>query len=116
MNLFLNTTERERERERERGYWAYISVGNWALFDKLCILQATMPSCEKNPSQVPMWKGVKSAYLLIAMCLFPLAIGGYWAYGNMVLFIFSVSYIPISFLQIQNSQIVLLLNISSLVI
>ncbi|KAK7826923.1 lysine histidine transporter-like 8, partial [Quercus suber] len=45
-------------------------------------IQTTMPSSAKNPSQVPMWKGVKSAYLLIAMCLFPLAIRGYWAYGN----------------------------------
>lgn len=43
-----------------------------------------MPSSEKNPSHVPMWKGVKVAYAIIAMCLFPLAIGGYWAYGHMV--------------------------------
>lgn len=43
-----------------------------------------MPSSEKNPSHVPMWKGVKVAYAIIGMCLFPLAIGGYWAYGHMV--------------------------------
>ncbi|KAF2302177.1 hypothetical protein GH714_033535 [Hevea brasiliensis] len=47
-------------------------------------IQATMPSSEKHPSRVPMWKGVKVAYALIAMCLFPLAIGGYWAYGQMI--------------------------------
>lgn len=47
-------------------------------------MQATMPSDEKHPSSVPMWKGVKFAYLVIAMCLFPLAIGGYWAYGQLV--------------------------------
>ncbi|KAL8158835.1 hypothetical protein V2J09_000372 [Rumex salicifolius] len=47
-------------------------------------IQATMPSSEKHPSRVPMWKGVQFAYLLIAMCLFPLAIGGYWAYGQMI--------------------------------
>lgn len=47
-------------------------------------IQATMPSNEKHPSRVPMWKGVKLAYLLIAMCLFPLSIGGYWAYGQMI--------------------------------
>ena len=75
-----------------------------------------MPSSEKNPSKMPMWKGVKSVYLLIAMCLFPLAIGGHWAYGNMVLFIFSVSYITIIVLQNQNSQIFLLLNSASMVI
>lgn len=48
------------------------------------LLQGTMPSSIKRPSRLPMWKGVKFAYLIIAMCLFPLAIGGYWAYGNMV--------------------------------
>ena len=109
----------EREREREIIGLKCISVGKWTFFFfffKLEFLQASMPSSEKNPSQMPMWKGVKSVYLLIAMCLFSLAIGGYWAYGNMVLFIFSVSYIPIIVLQNQNSQIVLLLNSSSMVI
>lgn len=43
-----------------------------------------MPSNVKQPSRLPMWRGVKFAYLIIAMCLFPLAIGGYWAYGNLV--------------------------------
>ncbi|KAH9604894.1 hypothetical protein KSS87_013654 [Heliosperma pusillum] len=47
-------------------------------------IQATMPSCEKHPSRVPMWKGVKYAYLLVAMCLYPISIGGYWAYGNQI--------------------------------
>ncbi|KAF3669020.1 Lysine histidine transporter-like 8 [Capsicum annuum] len=31
-----------------------------------------------------MWKGVKFSYSIIALCLFPLAIGGYWAYGNLM--------------------------------
>ncbi|XP_051139386.1 lysine histidine transporter-like 8 [Andrographis paniculata] len=47
-------------------------------------IQGTMPSSAKNPSSVPMWKGVKFAYLIIAACLFPMAIGGYWAYGNLI--------------------------------
>ncbi|PIN25726.1 Amino acid transporter [Handroanthus impetiginosus] len=47
-------------------------------------IQATMPSSEKHPSSVPMWRGVKGAYLIVAMCLFPLAIGGYWAYGHLI--------------------------------
>ncbi|OWM68260.1 lysine histidine transporter-like 8 [Punica granatum] len=47
-------------------------------------IQGTMPSSEKLPSHVPMWKGVMVSYTLIAMCLFPLAIGGYWAYGHMI--------------------------------
>ncbi|XP_071676020.1 lysine histidine transporter-like 8 [Lolium perenne] len=46
-------------------------------------IQATMPSTFKHPAHVPMWRGAKAAYLLIAMCIFPVAIGGYWAYGNM---------------------------------
>ncbi len=47
-------------------------------------IQATMPSSEKHPSRVPMWTGVKFSYTLIALCLFPLAIGGYWAYGHLI--------------------------------
>ncbi|KAG6515834.1 hypothetical protein ZIOFF_026268 [Zingiber officinale] len=48
------------------------------------LVQATMPSIFKHPAHVPMWRGAKVAYLLIAMCLFPIAIGGFWAYGNLV--------------------------------
>lgn len=47
-------------------------------------IQATMPSDEKHPSRVPMWKGVRVSYTIIALCLFPLAIGGYWAYGQLI--------------------------------
>ncbi|KAI3931170.1 hypothetical protein MKW92_022883 [Papaver armeniacum] len=47
-------------------------------------IQGTLPSSEKYPSKVPMWRGVKLAYAIIAVCLFPLAIGGYWAYGHMI--------------------------------
>ncbi|KAL6345431.1 hypothetical protein AAG906_015915 [Vitis piasezkii] len=47
-------------------------------------IQATMPSSEKHPSRVPMWKGVKFSYTIIALGLFPLAIGGYWAYGHKI--------------------------------
>ncbi|KAJ0633116.1 putative amino acid transporter, transmembrane domain-containing protein [Helianthus annuus] len=47
-------------------------------------IQATMPSSEKHPSRIPMWKGVKASYIVIAMCLFPLAISGFWAYGNLI--------------------------------
>ncbi|KAL3638976.1 Lysine histidine transporter-like 8 [Castilleja foliolosa] len=47
-------------------------------------IQGTMPSTTKTPSSVPMWNGVKFSYLIIASCLFPMAIGGYWAYGNLI--------------------------------
>lgn len=45
-----------------------------------------MPSSLKHPSRVPMWKGVKVAYVIVALCLYPMAIGGFWAYGNKVNF------------------------------
>ncbi|KAJ6722495.1 hypothetical protein OIU74_007148 [Salix koriyanagi] len=45
-------------------------------------IQATMPSTFKHPAHVPMWKGAKVAYFFIALCLFPVAIGGFWAYGQ----------------------------------
>ena len=47
-------------------------------------IQGTMPSSAKHPARKPMWRGVKFAYFVIALCLFPLAVGGYWAYGNLV--------------------------------
>ncbi|KAL6509810.1 Lysine histidine transporter-like 8 [Orobanche gracilis] len=48
------------------------------------VCDATMPSTFKKPAHVPMWRGAKVAYVFIAMCLFPVAIGGYWAYGNLM--------------------------------
>lgn len=47
-------------------------------------IQGTMPSTLKHPSHVPMWKGVKFAYLVVVLCLYPVAIGGFWAYGNQI--------------------------------
>ncbi|CAN0927361.1 Lysine histidine transporter-like 8 [Linum grandiflorum] len=47
-------------------------------------IQGTMPSSGKTPSKVPMWRGVRIAYLVVALCLFPLAIVGHWTYGNLI--------------------------------
>ncbi|KAK8938855.1 Lysine histidine transporter 1 [Platanthera zijinensis] len=47
-------------------------------------IQATIPSTPKNPSKKPMWKGVVVAYIVVALCYFPVAIIGYWAFGNTV--------------------------------
>ncbi|OMO85478.1 Amino acid transporter, transmembrane [Corchorus olitorius] len=55
-------------------------------------IQGTMPSSGKHPSRLPMWRGVKFAYLIVAACLFPLAIGGYWVYGNLPQFIPNIRY------------------------
>ncbi|KAF7810746.1 lysine histidine transporter-like 8 [Senna tora] len=45
-------------------------------------IQGTLPSSPEKPSNRLMLKGVSIAYVIIAMCVFPLAIVGFWAYGN----------------------------------
>ncbi|KMZ61278.1 Lysine histidine transporter 1 [Zostera marina] len=47
-------------------------------------IQATIPSTPENPSKKPMWKGVVVAYIIVAICYFPVAFIGYWAFGNEV--------------------------------
>lgn len=45
-------------------------------------IQATMPSTPEKPSKVPMWKGAIGSYFINAICYFPVALIGYWAFGN----------------------------------
>ncbi|KAG6388337.1 hypothetical protein SASPL_149762 [Salvia splendens] len=46
----------------------------WVLGHNLVLeIQGTMPSTDKNPSSLPMWKGVRFSYMIIACCLFPMA-------------------------------------------
>ncbi|KAH9654955.1 lysine histidine transporter-like 7 [Citrus sinensis] len=47
-------------------------------------IQGTLPSSKFNPSSQKMWRAVKISYMTIGMCSFPLALTGYWAYGNKV--------------------------------
>ncbi|KAL3829516.1 hypothetical protein ACJIZ3_018318 [Penstemon smallii] len=47
-------------------------------------IQATIPSTRDKPSKVPMWKGAKVAYIVVAVCYFPVAIIGYWIFGDAV--------------------------------
>ncbi|XP_020253391.1 lysine histidine transporter-like 2 isoform X2 [Asparagus officinalis] len=47
-------------------------------------IQATIPSTRENPSKKPMWKGVVVAYIVVAICYFPVALAGYWIFGNSV--------------------------------
>ncbi|KAF9621506.1 hypothetical protein IFM89_021810 [Coptis chinensis] len=47
-------------------------------------IQATLPSSENYPSHVPMMRAVNFAYLVIALCVLPLAVAGYWAYGDKI--------------------------------
>lgn len=47
-------------------------------------IQATIPSTPGKPSKGPMWKGVVVAYIVVTFCYFPLALIGYYIYGNSV--------------------------------
>ncbi|PNY02091.1 hypothetical protein L195_g025395, partial [Trifolium pratense] len=47
-------------------------------------IQGTLPSNFKETSKEPMRRGVTISYILIAACVFPLAIAGFWAYGNQI--------------------------------
>ncbi|XP_023513302.1 lysine histidine transporter 2-like [Cucurbita pepo subsp. pepo] len=47
-------------------------------------IQATIPSTPEKPSKGPMWKGVVLAYIVVALCYFPVAMIGYWVFGNAV--------------------------------
>lgn len=47
-------------------------------------IQATIPSTPEKPSKGPMWKGVVVAYIIVAICYFPVAFIGYWVFGNAV--------------------------------
>ncbi|KAG2576453.1 hypothetical protein PVAP13_6NG022200 [Panicum virgatum] len=44
-------------------------------------IQATIPSTPEKPSKKPMWKGVIVAYIVVALCYFPVALIGYWIYA-----------------------------------
>lgn len=47
-------------------------------------IQATIPSTPEKPSKGPMWRGVIVAYIVVALCYFPVAFIGYWMFGNKV--------------------------------
>ncbi|XP_047972202.1 lysine histidine transporter 1-like isoform X2 [Salvia hispanica] len=44
-------------------------------------IQASLPSTPDRPSEKPMWKGAIVAYVIVALCYFPVALIGYWTYG-----------------------------------
>ena len=47
-------------------------------------IQASIPSTPEKPSKGPMWKGVLVAYIVVALCYFPVALIGFWMFGNAV--------------------------------
>lgn len=47
-------------------------------------IQATIPSTPEKPSKGPMWRGVVIAYIVVALCYFPVALVGYRMFGTSV--------------------------------
>ncbi|XP_074321259.1 lysine histidine transporter 1-like [Silene latifolia] len=47
-------------------------------------IQATIPSTPEKPSKDAMWKGVVVAYIVVALCYFPVSLIGYSVFGNVV--------------------------------
>ncbi|XP_052114701.1 lysine histidine transporter-like 8 [Arachis duranensis] len=47
-------------------------------------IQGTLPSDLKEKSNVKMRRGVIISYAIIAMCVYPLALPGFWAYGKQI--------------------------------
>ncbi|XP_058108968.1 lysine histidine transporter-like 6 [Magnolia sinica] len=45
-------------------------------------IQATIPSTLEKPSKISMWKGSIVSYFITAICYFPTALVGYWAFGH----------------------------------
>ncbi|KAH6834583.1 hypothetical protein C2S53_006106 [Perilla frutescens var. hirtella] len=48
-------------------------------------IQGTLPTSQSQQLSCKlMWSAVMISYLLIALCMYPIAIVGYWAYGNKI--------------------------------
>lgn len=86
------------QRDVEYGYRAKSTIGTvfnflsalgdvafaYAGHNVVLEIQATIPSTPEKPSKKPMWKGVVVAYIIVAICYFPVALIGYWMFGNEV--------------------------------
>ncbi|KAK4835085.1 hypothetical protein QYF36_005030 [Acer negundo] len=59
--------------------FAFAGVHNFVLK-----IQAKITSTPEKPSKGLMWRGVVVAYIVVAFCYFPIAIIGYWMFGNSV--------------------------------
>ncbi|XP_039144501.1 lysine histidine transporter-like 6 isoform X1 [Dioscorea cayenensis subsp. rotundata] len=60
------------------GQVAFAYAGHGVILE----IQATIPSSSTKPSKDPMWKGTVVAYFITALCYFPVAMVGYWAFGQ----------------------------------
>lgn len=65
---------------------SFLSHAPCCVLLRRCFVKATMPSDDIKPAHIPMWRGTKLAYALVALCYFPVSICGYWAYGAKVIF------------------------------
>ena len=62
------------------GHVAFAYAGHNVVLE----IQATIPSTPEKPSKGPMWRGVIVAYIVVALCYFPVALIGYYMFGNTV--------------------------------
>ncbi|KAI6671174.1 hypothetical protein NL676_006059 [Syzygium grande] len=63
-----------------QGDVAFVYVGHNVVLE----IQATIPSTPEKPSKGPMWRGVVVAYIVAALCYFPVALLGYLVFRSMV--------------------------------
>ncbi|KAG0588793.1 hypothetical protein KC19_2G269400 [Ceratodon purpureus] len=72
----------------DRWFGAFTALGTMAFayagHNVVLEIQSTLPSTPEEPSKIAMWRGVKFAYGVVAAGYFPVALIGYWAYGNQV--------------------------------
>ncbi|CAO2832959.1 unnamed protein product [Amaranthus hypochondriacus] len=79
---------RHKDSETEKVFGFFNALGDvafaYAGHNVVLEIQATIPSTQEKPSKGPMWKGVIVAYIVVALCYFPVALIGYWVFGNKV--------------------------------
>ncbi|XP_076889477.1 lysine histidine transporter 1-like [Bidens hawaiensis] len=72
----------------ERMFGMFTALGDiafaYAGHNVVLEIQATIPSTPEKPSKGPMWLGCVVAYIIVAICYFPVAIIGYYIFGNCV--------------------------------
>ncbi|KAF6150512.1 hypothetical protein GIB67_030313 [Kingdonia uniflora] len=57
---------------------------SYAGYSVVLEIQATVASSPEKPSKKAMWRGCVVAYIIVALCYFPVAIIGYWMFGNSI--------------------------------
>ncbi|RAL50530.1 hypothetical protein DM860_014472 [Cuscuta australis] len=67
-------------------------------------IQGTLPT-NNVPLRRRMLRGVVASYLVIALCHFPLAIAGYWAYGNLMPWTYNKGGILVAFAQFHRDDV-----------